>query len=142
MSIVIYVIAIAMWVLLCTWTWHSAKLLENNKTKLIYIAIGIAVLAIITIINFNISKSGVTYPNEKMIAPVRRMIMIIFTPVNGFFAMPYLALQIGKLNTNQIKEENFRKKIITLIIIFIVVLIIECSYFKNIQNGILGIYQK
>lgn len=141
MSIIIYVASIVMWVLLCTWTWHSAKLLENNKTKLIYIAIGIVILAIITIINFNISKTGVAYPNEKMIAPVRRMLTIVFTPVNGFFVMPYLALQIGKLNTNQIKEENFRKKIITLIIIFIVVLIIECSYFKSVQNGILSIYK-
>ena len=142
MSIGIYLVAIIMWVILCTWTWNSGKLLENNKIRVIYIAIGIAIMTLITFIVFCISKSGVQYPNEKMINPVRNMLLLIFTPANGFFVMPYLALQIGKLNSGEIKEPNFRKKLITIIVVFVIVLIIECSYFRSIQNGILSLYAR
>ena len=141
MSILIYAVAIVMWILLCTWTWNSAKLFENNKTKVTYIAIGVVIMAILTFIIFSISKAGVSYPNDNMVSPIRNMLLLIFIPVNGFFVMPYLAMQFGKLNSGQIKKPNFRKKIITIIAIFIIVLIIECSYFKSIQNGILSIYQ-
>ena len=137
MSILIYAVAIVMWILLCTWTWNSAKLFENNKTKVTYIAIGVVIMAILTFIIFSISKAGVSYPNDNMVSPIRNMLLLIFIPVNGFFVMPYLAMQFGKLNSVQIKKPNFRKKIITIIAIFIIVLIIECSYFKSIQNGMM-----
>lgn len=142
MSIGIYFVAIIIWIMLVMWTWNSAGLLENNKIKTIYITIGIVSMAIVTFIVFCISKTGVKYPNEKMIAPVKNMLMLVFTPINGFFVMPYLVMQIGKLNIGEIKETNFRKKIITIIVIFIVILIIECFYFKNIQNGILSLYAR
>lgn len=142
MKLGIYIVAIVMWIVLCMWTWHSEKEFEDNKTKAIYIIAGIIMLGIITLIVFNISKSNVAYPNDKMIAPVRRMLLMIFTPINGFILMPYTTIQIGNLKSGQIKENLFKRKIIILLVIFFILMIFECSYFKSIQNGILSIYQK
>ena len=142
MAMGIYVVAIVMWALLCMWTWNSEKLFEGNKIKVLYIAGGILVLGMITLVVFNISKAGVLYPNDKMIAPVRKMILMIFTPINGFIVMPYVAVQIGNLKSGQINETELKKRGLILLVIFFIAIIFECLYFKNIQNGILSIYNR
>ena len=142
MTIAIYVVAVVMWIVLFMWTWNSTKLLDSGKTRKIYIIAGIFIIGIITLIDIYISRSGVIYPKEEMFKPVKRMLLSFFTPVNGFIVMPYLSVQLGKMNKDQIDNDKFKKNIKILLIIFIIILIIECSYFKSIQNGILDIYQK
>lgn len=142
MTIAIYVVAIVMWILLFKWTWNSTKSIDSDKTRKMYIIICTLFVGIITLIDICISKSGVVYPKVEMFKPIKRILFAFFTPVNGFIVMPYLAIQIGKIDTDQIDNDKFKKNIKILLIIFIMVLIVECSYFKSIQNGILDIYQK
>lgn len=142
MTIAIYAVAIIIWILLFRWTWNSAKVFDNNKMKKIYIIIGIFIIGIITLIDISISKFWVVYPKEEMFIPVRRILLVFFTPVNGFIVMPYLIAQLGKLDSNKIDHDTFIKSAKILIFIFLIILVIECSYFKSIQNGILEIYQK
>ena len=52
--------------------------------------------------------------------------MIIASPI---------ALQINKAQSKEIEKEKFSKKIITLVLIDIAILIVECIYIKNIQLG-------
>ena len=142
MKLGIYIVALILWIVLCMWTWHSEKAFENNKIKVMYIIAGIIVVGIITLINFNISKLGVSYPNDKMISPVRGILLMIFIPINGFILMPYTSIQIGKLKSDEIKGDVFKRKIIILLVIFFILSIFQCLYFNNIQNGILSIYHR
>ena len=140
MSIVIYAIAIVLWVLLFLWTWNSARSIESNERKAFIVLGGIFIIGLITLIIFNISKSSVQYPNIKMITPVRRTMLAIFTPINGFIVMPYLLLQMENLKLKKINELQFKKRIFIFLTIFLVMLIFESSYLSNIQKGILSIY--
>ena len=56
MSIVIYAIAIVLWVLLFLWTWNSARSIESNERKAFIVLGGIFIIGLITLIIFNISK--------------------------------------------------------------------------------------
>lgn len=141
MAIGIWAVAIILWCVLIFWTWNNLKALENNASKIVYIVLSILILGIITFIIFNISKSGVQYPKANMISPVRKMILMIFIPINGFISMTYIASQIGRLEIGEIDSNKFRKKVIAIIIIFAIILLFEFSYFKNIQNGIVNIYK-
>ena len=140
MSIVIYAIAIVLWVLLFLWTWNSTRSIESNERKAFIVLGGIFIIGLITLIIFNISKSSVQYPNIKMITPVRRTMLAIFTPINGFIAMPYLLLQMENLKLKKINELQLKKRVFIFLIIFLVILIFESSYLSNIQKGILSIY--
>ncbi len=142
MATIIYLIEIALWIVLIVWSWNSLTNIKEKNIKIKYIVINLIILTIITTIIFNISSSGVQYPNKNMIAPVRRIIEFLFIPLNGFIVMPYLAIQIGNLNSEQIDDKIFKKRITVMTIIFIVILIIEIFYFKDIQNGILNLYKK
>ena len=66
------------------------------------------------------------------------MLLAVFIPVNGLLTMPYLASIIGKISTNEIAREKFNKKLIAFVILFIIILIIEYSYFKSTQQGIIN----
>lgn len=142
MTIAIYAVAIIMWFLLFKWTLNCAKVFENDGMKRTLIVGGIIVIGIITLIDICISKSGVLYPKEEMFVPIRRILFIFFTPVNGFIVMPFLTVQLGKLDSDKIDTDRFIRNSKILIFIFLIVLVLECSYFKSIQNGILNIYQR
>lgn len=142
MSIGIYVVAIVMWAVLGMWTWHSEKKFEDNKIKIIYMLLCVLILGVVTLIIFNISKNNISYPNSKMISPVRKMILMLFIPINGFIVVPYITLQLGDFKIGDIKEDVLKKRILKILIIFLVILIFECSYLKSIQNGIINIYVK
>ena len=139
MIILISIITIVLYIIFIAFTLHNLNITIDNKIKIAYITIGTIITFLITLIIFNISTNGVEYENKDMIGNVRNIILAVFVPVNGLIVMPYLANLISKINTNEITQEKFKKKIIILAIIFIVVIIFECSYFKSTQLGILKI---
>lgn len=142
MTIVIYAVAIIMWFLLFKWTWSCARVFESDKIKKSLVLFGIMIIGIITLIDISISKSGIMYPKGKMFVPIRRILLVFFTPVNGFIVLPYLIVQLGKLDSDKIDSEEFIKNVKILLFIFLIILVIEYSYFKSIQLGILNIYRK
>ena len=139
MIILITVITIVLYIIFIAFTLHNLNTAIDNKIKIAYITIGTLIIFLVTLIIFNISTNGVEYENKDMIGNVRNIILAVFVPVNGLIVMPYLANLISKINTNEITQQKFKKKIIVLAIIFIVVVIFECSYFKSTQLGILKI---
>ena len=72
-----------------------------------------------------------------MIGTVRNMLIAIFTPINGLIVIPYVANMINKIKIDDITPEKFQKGVILIGIIFLIVLILECSYLKDIQLGII-----
>lgn len=136
---VIITLIIAIFLILVSWTWHNLGSIDKTK-KVITIVVSLIVMLIITFVVFNISKSNVDYKTEEEIAPVRNVLVILFTFINGLIIMPSFAKTIGKMNDKEITKEQASKRFIIALVVFIVILFIECGYLKDIQNGILNIY--
>lgn len=139
MNILIYLIIVVLFIVLILWTWNNTKEFEQTSERIIFITIGTGIIAIVTLIYFAISKIGITYPKAEMVKQVRKMAILIFTPINGFLSLPHIASLKMKIKMKTEENEKIKKKIIILGIIFIVATIIEINYMKNFQKGIIQI---
>lgn len=135
----IIIATIILFFVMIGWTWNNLADIEKPK-KIAYIIISVLVTYLITLIIFNISKSGVEYQNPNMISTVQNMITAVFTAVNGFIIIQYLGRIFGQIDANQIDKDIASKKIIIILVIFVACLIFECSYMKDIQTGMLRMY--
>ena len=130
--IVIYLISIA-----AIWT----SLENEGKTKKIsIIIIGILAMFLITNIIFNISKSTINYENIELQKNMRQIIIWLFTGLNSLF-LPVTIRNIVKTKNGEQDENALKVKILVLAIIFILVMILECGYIKDIQEKTINIYQ-
>ena len=130
--IVIYLISIA-----AIWT----SLENEGKTKKIsIIIIGILAMFLITNIIFNISKSTINYENIELQKNMRQIILWLFTGLNSLF-LPVTIRNIVKTKNGEQDENALKVKILVLAIIFIIVMILECGYIKDIQEKTINIYQ-
>lgn len=141
MSIIIITITIILYLILLGFTWHNLDAVDS-KLKVAYILIGTILMAVITLIVFNISKSNVEYQNSNMISNMRNMLVVVFTPINGLIVMPYVANMLGKISVQEITQEKFKKKAIVITLILVTILIFECGYLKDIQLGILDMINR
>ena len=137
MNILIYFIIAVLFVVLIFWTWNNTKDFEETSRRVIFIVVGIVLIAIVTLIYFAISKVGITYPKVEMVKQVRKMVVLLFTPINGFLSLPHIASLKMKIKLKTEDEEKLKKKIIMLGIVFIVATIVEINYMKEFQNGII-----
>lgn len=137
MNILIYFIIAVLFVVLIFWTWNNTKDFEETSERVIFIVVGIIVTSIVTLIYFAISKAGITYPKVEMVKQVRKMVVLLFTPINGFLSLPHIASLKMKIKLKTEDEEKLKKKIIMLGIVFIVATIVEINYMKEFQNGII-----
>lgn len=135
MGLMIYLIIVILFVVLILWTWNSVKDYENTVAKVGYIILGLLLNLIIVSVIFHFSKVDINYPNANIMKNVRKFILLTFTPLNGLVTMPMIANILSKIKDG----ENQKKRICILSLIFIVVIIFEVFYFKNIQTGILNI---
>ena len=135
----IIAIIIVIYTLLVTWVWHSLGEIEKIK-KIGIIAIGILITYLITLMIFNLSKNGVVYQNEEMIGKIKNMIVLVFTGVNGIIILPFLSRILNKINEGEIEKEECSKLLRTIGIIFIICLFFEYGYMKDMQQGILNIF--
>lgn len=136
---IIVIVAIIIYAILITWCWHNLGRIENSK-KIIYILVGMIIIFIITNIVYSISKVNIQYPEQQMESTIQNMLVLVFTALNGLIVMPYIAKQLDKIHEKEIEKEKFTKKMLLLVIIFILCLILESGYLKDTQVGILDIY--
>ena len=100
------------------------------------------IIFIITNIVYSISKVNIQYPEQQMESTIQNMLVLVFTALNGLIVMPYIAKQLDKIHEKEIEKEKFTKKMLLLVIIFILCLILESGYLKDTQVGILDIVQR
>lgn len=136
---IVITLVIAIFLILVSWTWHNLGKIEKIK-KIIIIAVLLIFSYIVTFIVFDISKKGVNYKSQQEMEIVKNVIVILFTILNGLLFMPFLAKNINGLKENAIDRKVAIRKISIIMIVFIFILIIECGYLKDIQQGILNIY--
>ena len=136
--LLIYLIIIILFIVLLSWTWNNVKNFDTTAQKIFYIIVGLMIIALETLIIFNISKESVDYPNIEIMKQVRKIALLIFIPINGFLTLPHFASIFKEVGTGT-NDEKTKKKIVILGIIIIISIIIEITYLKNFQNGIIKI---
>lgn len=137
--LVIIVIITILFFILIKWTWHNLGNITKGK-KILYIAIGILIMYLITLIIFNISKKQIQYNSQEIMIHVKNLLVLVFTSINGLIFMPYISKFIYKFEKNNINITTLKINIIIILTIFILCLVIECNYLKNIQKEIIDIY--
>lgn len=110
------------------------KMLKGTELK-------IKIITCIALILFMFIISNIIYGigNIGIIGEIanksKNMILLVLMPINMMIIASPIALQINKAHSKEIEKEEFSKKIITLVLIDIAILIVECIYIKNIQLG-------
>lgn len=137
--ILIGIVAIIIYLIGVAWTYQSLGLIEKTK-KIAVIVIGIIITYLITLIIFQISKNGIEYPSVQIEKDIKNILVIIFTGLNNIIIMPQIGRILGKINEDEIEKNDVKKQLIILVIIFIICIIFESGYMKDIQKGILEMY--
>lgn len=135
----IIITAMIVYFILIAWTWQSLGFIERSK-KIIFILMGIVLMYGITFVIFQIAKNGITYQNVEIQSDVQNVLVVIFTGINGIIIMPQIGKMLDKIRADEMEKEALIKRIVVLIIIFILCLIFESGYMKNTQEGILKVY--
>ena len=141
MIVIITIVTIILFAVLIGYTWHRLDTLEKH-IKIIYILIGLMIISAITFMIFNISSIGIQYEEIGIKNDIRTMLVLVFTPLNALITMPSFAKILAKINNNDIEKNKVLLKIGLILFIFILIILIEISYLKNIQLGIIEIYHK
>lgn len=129
-SIAIFAIAILM---------ISTNIYEFEKEKKIYfITIGIIVIVILTWIIVNISSIGIQVENKEYLRISKLSSVLIFAPINAIFTLPYLGNIINKLKQERLTNGQAKLRVLILLVILVLLAIMEASYIKNFQIGILS----
>ncbi len=135
----IIIIATIVYLILIAWTWQSLGFIEKPK-KVIFILMGIILTYGITFIIFQTAKEGINYQNTQIQNNIQNILVFIFTGINGIIVMPQIGKILDKINEDEIEKGKLIKRIIILIIIFVLCLIFESGYMKDTQEGILKVY--
>lgn len=135
----ILIVTLIIYVILCIWIWHNLGKIENSK-KISYIIISLAINLVITFFIFNISKNNIVYENQNMEADVRNILVLVFTACNSLIIAPFIAKQLDKVNEGTISDKELKRNFIIIIIIYIICLVLESGYLKDIQQGIINMY--
>lgn len=135
----IYFIIFLLFVVYIVWTWNSTKEFEDQKIRIAYILVGTLFITMVTLILFAISKIGVNYPKKEMVGQVQKIVLLVFTPINGFIVLTQFSSVFQQIRSGMVSKDKIEKKIKRLLIIFAMLIIIECIYFKNVQYGIIEI---
>ena len=140
MSLINFIIVV-LFIIYIVCAWNSTKEFENTLMRISFIIVGTLFITVLTLILFWISKIGVEYPKKEMIGEVRRIILLSFIPINGFITLTQSASIFTQAKSGMVSKEDMQKKIKRIVIIFIVLIVFEAIYFKNIQNGMIRIIQ-
>ena len=138
----IYFIIFILFTTYIVFTWRSTKEFENIRTRFSYIFVGTLFITLLTFIIFLISKIGVQYPREEMVGEIRKIILLVFVPINGFIVLTQFAGIVTSAKSGTASKEDMKRKIKIFIIICISLIIVECIYFKSIQTGMIDMIEK
>lgn len=104
-----------------------------KKNKIIFITASFAIIYILVSVIYWISGFGI----EKNInEAVKDFIIFAFVPVNVIILIPFIAIKYNKLMLKKIQKEHFIKTIVIVSIIALIILTIECLYFKGMKKNI------
>lgn len=132
-------VTIVMYLLVIAWSFVNLEDTEKIK-KVIIIIIGLVAVFLITQILYSISKNNVVYESPNIENAVRKTIVFLFTGLNGFI-MSIIIKLFKKQQNGEIDNNVFKVRLITICIIFLILLFLECGYMTSTQEGILKVYK-
>ena len=130
MKIIIFLIITILYLALMAITISNMKLFDI-KNKVVFIIIGFIINFIATLIVINIAN--ISAKNAEATSFIKNVDLFIFTAVNGIITMPTIAIYMNNYKMKIIEKNVFSRKILTIAIIFIIVLVIEVSYIKGLK---------
>lgn len=136
MAIGIYFSIIILYLVLFFWIWNSTQGFESKQKRVVYIVVGTLVMLFITFILFSISTNGINYTNEKIFSATKKISILLFTPINGYLTLPFIAKRVSDIKYGEADDEKTKRRIIIQMIIIIALFIAEIVFLKDFQNGI------
>ena len=138
---IIIISSVVMFIVSIIWIWHNLGYIEKPK-KIAFIIIGMIITYLITLVIYNFSKGQIVYPSEQIEKAVSNALIIIFTGLNSLILLPYIANVFDKVLEEEIEKKQAQKRLIVIVIIFVICIFIENAYLKSTQQGILNIYNE
>ena len=139
MNALISVISIILFIVLGIIIYNGLNGMDLKKKIIIFI-FEIIVCLIFTMILFNISSLGIEYPNSQSREIALKILVTIFTPMNGIILLPNITRLINESQNGEIDKEECARKLKKTLIIFILLVIMGFVYLRNTQIGILNNY--
>ncbi len=130
MKIIIFLIITILYLALMAITISNMKLFDI-KNKVVFIIIGFIINFIATLIVINIAN--ISAKTTEATSFIKNVDLFIFTAVNGIITMPTIAKYMNNYKMKIIEKSVFSRKILTIAITFIIVLVIEVSYIKGLK---------
>ena len=115
------------------------KKIEKSK-RLMYTMIAVGVMYILILIVYFFSSIGIG--NKEVTKNAKSMITFTFVPVNTIIILPNLIRGYNKRKNNEISQEKLNRRTTLMIIVTVIVLVTEFFYFRNIQTGIINVYNE
>ena len=115
------------------------KKIEKSK-RLMYTMIAMGVMYILILIVYFFSSIGIE--NKEVTKNAKSMITFTFVPVNTIIILPILIRGYNKRKNNEISQEKLNRRTTLMIIVTVIVLVTEFFYFRNIQTGIINVYNE
>ena len=112
----------------------------DKKERIIVIAVGVAVVYALTSFVYWISTKDVAIKEVSELG--KNIITFLFVPINSIVVLPLMAKSYNKYKIGRLALDKLRNRGIVLGVILLIVLIIECSYFKDIQNGVVALIEE
>lgn len=109
----------------------------EKKEKIIFIAVGTGIMYILTSIVYWISTMRIEITEVSETG--KNLITFLFVPVNGLIILPILAKSYVKLKYGNIRNKVFANRILVLAVLLIIIFIIECNYFRQIQEQVVNL---
>ena len=134
---VIRLIAFAIFIISCIVIYHNTNSFEP-KRRIIYIAVGMVIMYIITIIICNIATSKIEPIYKDILKDILHVIKIIFTPVNAMIVVSLIGKTLGKVKDGALAKDKAKNRLIAILVAFILILIYETNYIGNFAEEILG----
>lgn len=112
----------------------------EKKDRIIFIAVCVAVIYMLTSFTYWISTKGVAVKAVSDLG--KKLITFLFVPINTIAVVPLLAKSYNKYKTGFLAGGKFRNRCIVLAVFLLIILSIECVYFKNVQNTVITLIEK
>ena len=112
----------------------------EKKDRIIFIAVCVAGIYMLTSFVYWISTKGVAVKAVSDLG--KKLITFLFVPINTIAVVPLLAKSYNKYKTGFLAGDKFRNRCIVLAVFLLIILSIECVYFKNVQNTVITLIEK
>ena len=111
----------------------------EKKEKLITIAIGIAVIYVLTSFVYWLSTKDIEIKEVSDMG--KNLITFMFVPINSIIILPILAKSYNKYKIGRLASEYFKNRVVVLSVLLVIILIIEFFYFKDSQKGVITLIE-